>query len=170
MVEWLVPAVPIFKVVHIAALILWCGGLLALPVMFARHDPAMMLDEYRLIRRAMHITYTLCVTPAAVIAVIAGVWLIFLRETFVPWLFAKLAFVALLVAAHVWIGHIVTEVGEEPDDHRPPPPLLPISAVLIPVFVILTLVLAKPVLDWIEFPEWMLEARGGQLPFDVPSR
>ena len=90
MVEWLLRAIPIFKSVHIAALAIWCGGLLVLPLMLARHRPALVSEEYRLVRRATHVTYTLCVTPAAVIAVITGTWLIFLREAFVPWLFAKL--------------------------------------------------------------------------------
>lgn len=170
MIDWLIATIPIFKVVHIAALVIWCGGLLALPLMLARHNPAVVAEDYRIIRRATHITYTLCVTPAAVIAVIVGTWLIFLREAFVPWLFAKLIFVTLLVVAHVWIGHIVTKVGEEPGFHRPPRPFFPVFAVLLPVIAILTLVLAKPAFDWIVFPDWLLEPRGGQLPFEVPSR
>ena len=101
---------------------------------------------------------------------IAGTWLIFLREAFVPWLFAKLAFVALLVMVHAWIGHILAKTGEEPGKDNPPHPLLPVTAVLLPLTVILTLVLAKPAFDWIEFPGWLLEPRGGQLPFEIPSR
>ena len=170
MIDWVIATIPIFKIVHIAALVMWCGGLLTLPLMLARHDPSAMVEDYRLMRRATHLTYTLCVTPAAVITVIAGTWLIFLREAFVPWLFAKLAFVALLVVAHAWIGRILVQVAEKPGDHRPPRPLLPIIAVLFPVIVILTIVLAKPTLEWIVFPDWLLEPRGGQLPFDVPSR
>jgi protoporphyrinogen IX oxidase len=169
-IDWIVSTIPIFKVIHIAALLVWCGGLLVLPVMLARHDPAVVAEDYRIIRRATHITYTMCVTPAAVIAVIAGTWLIFLREAFVPWLYAKLAFVALLVVAHAWIGHILVKVAEEPGHHTPPRPIFPAAAVLIPVIVILALVLAKPGLAWFTFPNWLLEPRGGQLPFDVPRR
>lgn len=170
MLDWFILTIPIFKVIHIAALLMWCGGLLAMPLMLSRHDPAMLEEDYRLIRQATHLTYTLCVTPAAVTAVIAGTWLIFMRGTFVPWFFAKLAFVALLVFAHAWIGHILTQVAEEPGDHKPPHTLFPVTAVLIPMVVVLTLVLAKPTLDWIVFPNWLIEPRGGQLPFDVPSR
>lgn len=170
MIDWLVTTIPIFKVIHIAALVMWCGGLLALPLMLARHDPALVAEDYRLIRHATHITYTLCVTPAAVIAVIAGTWLIFLREAFMPWLFAKLAFVALLVVAHAWIGHILATAAEHPEDYKPPHAFLPVMAALVPMIVILTIVLAKPAFDWIVFPDWLLEPRGGQLPFDVPSR
>lgn len=170
MLEWLLGAIPIFKVAHIAALVIWCGGLLVLPLMLARHVPALNAEEYRVVRRATHITYTLCVTPAAVIAVITGTWLIFLREAFVPWLFAKLVFVALLVVVHAWIGDHVAKVAEEPEDHRPPRPAFAVMAALFAMIAVLTLVLAKPALDWIVFPDWLLEPRGGQMPFDVPSR
>jgi uncharacterized membrane protein len=170
MSDWIVAAVPLFKALHIAGLAVWCAGLLALPLMLTRHDPEGSAADYRLIRRASHLTYTMCVTPVAVIAVIAGTWLIFLREVFTVWLYAKLAFVVLLVIAHAWIGHIIVKVGEEPETHAPPPPYLPIATVLFAVIAILFLVLAKPALDWFTFPEWLLEPRGGQLPFEVPSR
>ena len=166
----LTAAVPFFKAIHIAALIIWSGGLIALPLMLSRHDPAVSVADYALIRRATHLTYTLCVTPAAVIAVMAGTWLIFLREVFTPWLYAKLAFVALLVAAHAWVGHILARVAEAPGKHTPPGPYLPIAAVLVPVLAILVLVLGKPALAFIEFPDWFSEPRDRQLLFDVPSR
>lgn len=170
MIDWLIPAVPLFKAAHIVALVIWCGGLLALPLMLTRHDPDISIEDYRVIRNASHLTYTMCVTPAAVIAVIAGTWLIFMREVYVPWLFAKLAFVAMLVMAHGWIGHTVARIGEEPEEHKPPRPYIPIALVLVPMVMILTLVLAKPALTWVVLPDWLTEPRGGQLLFDTPSR
>jgi uncharacterized membrane protein len=168
-IDWLLALIPIFKVAHIAALLVWCGGLLILPVMLARHDPSVLPGDYTHIRRATHAIYTFCVTPAAVIAVIAGTWLVFLREAFVPWFYAKITFVSMLVAAHAWIGHILTKIAEEPGTHTPPHPSLPMIAVLGPLFAILVLVLAKPHLGWLEFPDWLLAPRSGHLPFDVPS-
>ncbi|WP_396594373.1 CopD family protein [Brevundimonas sp. R86498] len=170
MIDWLVPAVPLFKAAHIIGLVIWVGGLLVLPLMLTRHSPDISRDDYRTIRTASHITYTLFVTPAAVIAVIAGTWLIFLREVYVPWMFAKLAFVAALVMAHAWIGHVVARVGEEPSEHTPPAAYVPIALVIVPVLMILTLVLAKPVLGWIAFPDWLTEPRSGQFFFDTPRR
>lgn len=170
MIDWLAPAVPLFKAAHILGLVAWCGGLLALPLMLTRHDPAISVQDYRTIRTASHLTYTLFVTPAAVIAVIAGTWLIFLREVYVPWMFAKLAFVAALVMAHGWIGHIVAKIGEEPSEHTPPAAWVPIALALVPMLVILTLVLSKPALGWVTFPEWLTEPRSDQLLFDTPRR
>lgn len=169
MVEWITTLVPIFKGVHIAALLIWCSGLLILPVMLARHEPAIGADDYIHIRRAAHLTYTLCVTPAAVVAVIAGTWLIFLREVFVPWFYAKMVFVALLVVLHAWIGHVLVMTAEKPGSQTPPSPVVPAGAILLVVTAILSLVLAKPAADWLEMPDWLTEPRGYDFPFDVPS-
>jgi protoporphyrinogen IX oxidase len=168
-VDWLTALIPIFKALHIAGLLVWCGGLLLLPVMLARHEPAITAADYVHIRRVTHLTYTMCVTPAAVIAVIAGTWLIFLREVFVPWFYAKLVFVAILVALHAWIGHVLAQSAEEPGTHTPPGPVIPVGGALIVICAILFLVLAKPAADWLELPEWLLVPRERQLPFDVPS-
>ncbi|NHK26404.1 hypothetical protein FF098_000620 [Parvularcula flava] len=170
MIEWLLSTVPLLKGVHIAAISIWCAGLIVLPLMLTRHHPAVSSEDHRLIRNATHLTYTLCVTPAAVIAVIAGAWLIFLREAYMPWFYAKLVFVALLVAAHARVGHLVHMIAEKPGRRSAPWPYLPVASVLVPVVAILFLVLAKPTFDWISFPEWLLEPRDGQLLFDVPSR
>lgn len=170
MIEWPATTIPLLKALHIGTLILWCGGLLALPVMLARHDPAVSQEDYSRVRRATHLTYTILVTPAALIAVVAGTWLIFFQQLFVPWLYAKLVFVALLVAAHAWIGHLLVQTAEKPGRHRPPEFYLPMAVVLVPVIAILLLVLGKPDLSGLPFPDWMIEPRDGQLFFDVPRR
>ncbi len=169
-IDWLLATIPVLKGIHIAALCIWCGGLLILPLMLSRHDPVVTRDDFRRIRRASHLTYTICVTPAAVVAVIAGTWLIFMRETFVPWLYAKLFFVSLLVAAHAWIGHMIVRVAETSGRHNPAPASLHVTAILLPILAILGLVLGKPDLGWIEFPDWLTKPYGAQFPFDVPRR
>ncbi len=170
MIDWLIGTVPLFKAVHIAMLAIWAAGLAALPLMLTRHDPVIGQSDYDRIRRYTHMTYTLCVTPAAVIAVITGTWLIFLREVFVPWMFLKLAFVALMLAFHGWVGHTIVTVAETAGHHQPPSPALALLLLMVPVIAILFLVLAKPDLGWIAFPDWLTEPRGGQFPFDVPRR
>ncbi|HEV7352243.1 MAG TPA: CopD family protein [Brevundimonas sp.] len=170
MIDWISPAIPLFKAAHMVAIIVWVGGLLTLPLMLARHDPAVSAEDYRLIRQGSHLTYTMVVTPAAVVAVIAGTWLTFMREVFTPWMFGKLAAVALLVAVHAWIGHLVVRVGEEPETHRSPSPWLPLVGVLAPALLVLALVLAKPPLTELSFPDWASRPLGRQLPVDVPNR
>jgi uncharacterized membrane protein len=162
--------VPHLKALHIAGLVIWCAGLFALPSMLSRHDRAIGQADFRRIRRATHYTYTLAVTPAAVIAVVAGTWLILIREVYEPWLYLKLFFVALLVAFHGWVGHTIVAVAETAGSHRPPSPIWPSLVLLVTVLAILSLVLGKPELGQVNLPGWLTEPRGRQLPFDVPSR
>ncbi|MCB5177541.1 MULTISPECIES: CopD family protein [Microvirga] len=170
MIPWLNPTIPYLKALHIAMLSLWCAGLFALPLMLARHDPAIGQADYARIRRATHFGYTFVITPAAVIAIASGTLLIFLREVFVLWMFAKLVFVALLVSFHAWVSYIIVAVAETEGSHTPPEPLVPTLLLMVPILAILTLVLAKPDLSRIPIPDWLEEPRGVQLPFDVPRR
>lgn len=170
LVGWLQVIVPHLKAFHISMLAIWCAGLFALPLMLARHDLAMGQADYSRIRRASHYSYTWFVTPAAVFAIGSGVMLIFLREIFVPWMFAKLVFVGLLVGLHGWVGHTLVAVAEKEGDHTPPEPLIPTLLLTGVILCILFLVLAKPELETIPLPGWLNEPRGNHLPLDVPRR
>lgn len=170
MIGWLEPIVPHLKALHVAMLALWTAGLFALPRMLSRHDPAVGQADYARIRRATHYGYAFVITPAAVLAIVSGTALIFLREVFDLWLFAKLVFVAGLVAFHAWVGHTIVAVAETDGLHTPPEPLVPTLLLGVPVVAILALVLAKPELGEIPMPGWLEEPRGLQLPFDVPRR
>ncbi|WP_173934322.1 CopD family protein [Chelativorans sp. Marseille-P2723] len=170
MIVWLEGAVSYLKTLHIAALAIWCAGLFALPLMLARHDPAIGPADYSRIRLACHYGYAWVVTPAALSAIAVGILLIFLREVFVVWMFAKLVFVALLIGFHAWIGSIVVAVGETGGKYQTPAPLFPLLLLLVPIIGILILVLAKPELEEIPLPDWLIEPRSRQLPFEAPPR
>ena len=167
MTEFLKALIPHFKAVHVVALLVWCSGLFALPLMLARHAPAIGQADYGRIRRATHYAYTYCVTPSAVFAIASGTVLIFLRDAYVPWMFAKLVFVAGLVTFHVWVGYVLVGVALE-GQHKVLRPGLPLAVLLIPILGILTLVLVKPELEEIPLPAWLSEPRNNQLPFAVP--
>ena len=169
MIAWLEPVIPHLKALHVIALALWVGGLFGLPFMLSRHDEVIGQADFNRIRLASHFSYVWVITPAAVVAVVAGTWLIFLRDVFVVWMFAKLVFVALLIGFHGWIGHHIVKVGESDGRHEPPGPRIPLLILLVPVLAILTLVLTKPELDEIPLPGWLTQPRDRQLPFeDVP--
>lgn len=167
---WHEAAVPYLKAFHIGMLLIWCAGLFALPLMLGRHDPAVGQSDYTRIRRATHYGYTMLVTPAAVLAIASGAALIFARELFDLWLFAKLVGVAGLVAFHAWVGNTLVTVAETEGTHIPPSPRVPLLILMLPITAILTLVLAKPELGELRMPDWLTSPRGVQLPFDVPSR
>lgn len=119
---WLHALLPHLKALHVAALPIWCAGILAVPVMLARHDPAIGQEDYARVRRASHYAYTFAVTPAAVLAIASGTALVFVREVYAPWMLLKLAVVALLVGFHAWVGHTLVAAAETEGRHDPPRP------------------------------------------------
>lgn len=158
------------KGLHIAALVIWCAGLIALPLLLAFHKQLTTAPDtearYRQFRIATHVLYTAIATPAAIIAISAGTALIFAAQVYEPWLLLKLAFVSVMVFAHAFCGHMVLLSGERPIDWRMPPVILTLL-VTIPVMTgILWLVLVKPDLSELanDLPEWMTEPRDIALP------
>ena len=167
--SWAEAIIPHLKALHLSFVAVWIAGLLALPRMLARHDRAIVQAEFAQIRRATHFGYIWIITPAAVLAIATGAALIFMRDVFTVWIFAKLVLVTGLVAAHAWVGHTIIAVAETEGQHEPPEPLLPTMAVFTLVIAVLFLVLAKPELEEIALPSWLREPLGRQLPFDTPN-
>lgn len=152
------------KAIHITALIVWCAGLVALPLMLRRVEPQQGQTTYARLRKITHFGYTRLVTPAAVIAVAAGIALIFLRETYTAWMIAKLASVGLLVCVHGFEGHVVLLTGEKIGDYDSPRAALMIVPALLAMMLVLLFVLAKPDFSTDIFPEWLTTPRDRQLP------
>ena len=150
--------VTIVKGLHIATLVMWCAGLIALPLMLGKHEVGEAQTDYARLRRLTHDSYAFIVTPAAVTAIAAGTLLIYLRGLFLPWMFAKLVAVGLLVALHALIGHTVVQMSERRGDYAPPSPLPLLLVTVGTMIVVLLLVLGKPAMpdlvpDWLETPQ-----------------
>lgn len=154
------------KALHIAALVVWCAGLFALPLLLTKHDPQHSQSTYARLRQLTHYSYIAVLTPAAVIAIAAGTALIFLRAVYEPWLFAKLAAVGLLVCLHAWQGLAVIKMGESAGQHQPPGAALMIGLSVVLMSVVLLLVLAKPALPAGLLPDWLMLPRYRPLPVD----
>ncbi len=129
-----------------------------------------MQAEFAQIRRATHYGYVWLITPAAILTIASGGALIFMREVFTVWIVAKLVLVTGLVAVHAWVGHTIVAVAETEGQHEPPEPLTSTIIISGLVIGILGLVLAKPELEELPMPSWLLAPLGRQLPFDIPSR
>lgn len=157
------------KALHIATLSVWCAGLIALPVILhlygrsARITTQAGFSEFRLLS---HRSYTVVITPAAVIAIAAGTALIFMVEINDAWLMAKLAAVAGMVLVHAWMGHLISETGEGGGAYRMPPPLIALVLGVPLMVAVLWLVLAKPdlagLIDLV--PAWLRQPLGRELP------
>lgn len=170
MIRWLEMVIPHLKALHIAALTIWCAGILVIPLMLARHRPEIAQTAYSRVRRFSHFSYAMVVTPAGVIAIASGLILVFARQVFVPWMLMKLVSVGLLVGVHAWLGRTIVSMAESAGQHQPSHPGLIITLASLPMLAILFLVLAKPTLAGIEFPDWLTQPRGNYLPFEVPKR
>lgn len=167
---WLDGLIPHVKALHLSFVAVWVAGLFALPRMLARHDRAIVQGEFTQIRRATHFGYVWVITPIAVLAIATGLILIFLRDVFTVWIFAKLVLVTGLVAVHAWVGHTIIAVAETEGEHEPPEPLVSTLITCSLLISILFLVLAKPELNELPIPSWFLTPLGRQLPFDTPNR
>jgi len=164
--------IALIKFIHIAALSIWCAGLVGLPLLLSKHESDDAQADYSHLRLLTHQAYIFIVTPAAVITIAMGTALIFLRDAFVPWMFAKLVAVGVLVLLHAWIGHITLMVGEQQGDYQPPrfwPPFM-LCVTSLTIIVILLLVLGKPMLGSDLAPDWLMEPRGQPLPVDEVPR
>jgi len=152
------------KALHIAALAIWGGGLLALPGLTTRElrvaaatadDPLERIWAHRMSR----FLYDAIVSPAAVVAIASGTALIFVTRPLDGWLFLKLAAVTGLVVTHMGVGRLIDQ-AEAPEFRatRFVTRALSVST-LVFLCIILLLVLQKPAIPGTLFPDWLLERR-----------
>jgi uncharacterized membrane protein len=154
------------KALHIAGLLVWCAGLLYLPGLLIAHRELGEGEDFVRIRNASRFNYNAVVSPAAFLAVGAGTALLFASPGVLQgWMFLKLAFVGLLVMAHVQYGFVLARLSEP--GARPPwlRLILVWAGVLGATGAILWLVLEKPVIDDTLLPDWLLRPGGLQSLF-----
>lgn len=97
---------PWLKLLHISAVIVWCGTILYLPTLL-RHSVQCVLVEGPSLRQWPRKVFIGIATPAALAAIASGT-LIFVTEAVVTtWLIYKLAAVGLLVLGHGVCGMLV---------------------------------------------------------------
>jgi len=153
------------KTIHIGAIMLWCAGLMVLPMIYAqrnglRGEP---LHELHRFARSLFIRFT---CPAAFVAIIAGTMLIFLRDVFTVWMALKLAFVGMLVAIHMWQGHVILTVFEKGETYARWRHYLATSATVTVVTAVLIVVLAKPHIGIALPADWKVQPGGLQSLLD----
>lgn len=161
--------IALLKAVHIIGLSIWMAGLLILPVVmqiYGRRSEMRTQPGFDEFRWLTHYAYTRAVTPAAIVAIIAGTALIFAHHVLSIWMLAKLVAVSGLVLLHAWLGHVIVEAGEAHGSYRMPVIGLLLVPTLALILVVLWLVLAKPDLGALldTLPEFLREPRGNDIP------
>jgi len=103
---------PWLLVLHIAALLVWCGALLYLPALIAAGragEPFAPTAEA--LPRAF---FTRLATPAALLTIASGTLLFLGRGVHGIWLMLKLSAVTLMVGCHVLLGVLILRLEDDP--------------------------------------------------------
>ncbi len=136
------------KFIHMAAISIWCAGLICLPGLYAqRHRVENDEALYRL-QGLVRFAYVSLISPAAFVAIGSGIGLIFLQATFVEWFSVKMAFVGVLVVIHILTGLVIIRLFEDGERY---PAWRFVAVTIVTTLVtlaILIVVLAKPPLHW----------------------
>jgi putative membrane protein len=149
------------KALHIAGLMVWCAGLLLLPTVFFRRN-GLRGEELHELHRLARAVFVGITSPAAFIAVVAGISLIFLREVFTLWMALKLLAVGTLAVIHVINGYTLRRVFESDGNYARWLQFLATVATICVIATILWLVLAKPLVALEYLPEWLHRPGGLQ--------
>lgn len=129
---------------HIVFLILWSACLLYFPQLVVRQaiidDPESEQDAMKMQRTL----YALVMTPAGLLTVLAGSWLVFDRGFIGGWLHVKLSLVTLMVFFHAYCGSLMDDFRHQRIRHhlwfyR----MLPLAPAIL-ITAVVTLVVWKP--------------------------
>lgn len=151
------------KLLHIAALCVWVAGLVILAILMRTYRPGMSGQPFVRFRKLTHYGYIRLVTPAAVIAIGAGIALILLRWIFEPWLLIKLILVCGLAILHGFVGHMIAMTAKTAGEAKLAPPIWVMAGVLCVSAAIFLIVLSKPDVN-ADLPQWMTEPQSFPIP------
>lgn len=136
------------KFLHLAAISIWCGGLICLPGLYAQRHTVEDDDALYRLQGLVRFAYVALISPAAFVSIASGTALIFLQSTFVEWFSLKMAFVGVLAFIHILTGLVIIRLFEKGEIY-PPWRFVGVTVVTtIVVAMILVIVLAKPPLHW----------------------
>ncbi|MGR8978895.1 MAG: CopD family protein [Gammaproteobacteria bacterium] len=92
---------------HITAVVCWCGSLLYLPALIAGTASQQTDIEHDRQQAVMFMVYRLVSTPAALVAIASGTSLFLTGGISEPWLIVKLTMVITLVLCHALTGLLI---------------------------------------------------------------
>lgn len=100
------------KALHIVFVVSWFAGLFYLPRLFVNHAmvrDAATIAQFKLMERKLY----RFMTPLGVLALLFGSWLWLGYGYAGAWLDIKLALVAVLIAYHLYCGHLVALFAQD---------------------------------------------------------
>jgi uncharacterized membrane protein len=148
------------KFVHLAAIAIWSGGLIALPFLFRQRQKLEAGPELDRLHRLARFVYVDATSPAAFIAIGSGTALIFLQATFQEWFSLKMLLVGAIVMLHVVAGLVLLHLFSPKGRFGRSSYAALTSAYLVVITAILWIVLAKPHIDSTGFAANLFEPGG----------
>lgn len=145
------------KFIHIAGIAIWVAGLLYLSALLASHDKVRDQQEFARIRMASRFAYMGLISPAAFLAIAAGTALLFVADALHPWMFVKLAGVAVLIVVHVQYAYVLTNLAEEGARGPTVRIRIMVTATILAAISIVALALSKPPIAGDFLPDWLSE-------------
>lgn len=147
-----------FKFIHIMTIAIWAAGLVCLPFLFAQRKDVKEGNEDAVHRlhAMVRFLYVVILSPSAFLAVASGTALIFLRFTYEPWFALKLLLVGIMVVIHLFSGLLILKLFDETTRYSRLRYAVVTGGTLVIVSAILTVVSAKPVIDFRAMvPDWV---------------
>lgn len=102
---------------HIAFLLLWSGTLLYFPQLLAQQASAEDEESRQRALKMQHTLYAFVMTPAGLLTIIFGSWMLFERGFAGGWLPLKLTLVLMMVFFHVYCGNLMEQLKEQGKVH-----------------------------------------------------
>jgi len=109
----------VVKTLHIVFMITWFAGLFYLPRLFVYHaqaapDDRIGIERFKLMERKL---YFGIMAPGAILTVVFGMWMWLGYGVTGTWLHAKVTFVLVLIAFHVYLGFLLRDFARDRNRH-----------------------------------------------------
>ena len=138
---------PWLKLLHIAALVIWCGSLLYLPALLSQTLQLRKDSGFAQGTPPMPRFFYISFAPAALVAIASGTLLFLIHGILGGWLILKLGAVVAMVAAHGCFGWLILRLEQGHYRWVKPANWTALCVALVAILSVLGFVLAKP-LDW----------------------
>ena len=105
------------KALHIVFVIAWFAGLFYLPRLFVYHaqaEDSVSKERFKVMERKL---YRGIMAPAMGLTILSGAWMWLGFGVGGNWLYAKLVFVAALIAYHEWLGALMRAFARDANRH-----------------------------------------------------
>jgi protoporphyrinogen IX oxidase len=107
------------KTLHIIFMVTWFAGLFYLPRLFVYHalapgDDRIGIERFKTMERKL---YYGIMAPGAILTVVFGLWMWLGYGVDGRWLHAKVTFVVLLIAFHVYLGFLLRDFARDRNRH-----------------------------------------------------